>query len=254
MSSFAVLMYHEIRKSAEFQPGQASPIEVKQEYHDNLPSPLFVTWENFRVQMAYLYEEGYHTLTLPEIIGWYDHGAPLPERSVLLTFDDGYQSVAQYAYPILKQYGFRAVMFLVSGWLNTDPRPFEPQKSVCLTQEELQAMADVLEFANHTHYFHTRTSPSVSRMMEATEEELLADLQRCNDCPLVTTKDVFAYPFGLCTPVNVELLRTNGFRLAFTSEGGSNDRSTDPLLLKRNAIPYFMDETAFQRVVKNTHL
>lgn len=106
--SFSVLMYHEIRKEQEFNPEQPSHIDVMENYDDILPSPLFVTLEHFEEQMAYLHEQNYHTLTLAEAKDYYC-GKAIPEKSVLLTFDDCFQSVKEYAYPILKTYGFRAL-------------------------------------------------------------------------------------------------------------------------------------------------
>lgn len=248
--SFATLMYHEIRESRSIRPGQPSPIDVRQDYEDNLPPPLFVTLENFQEQMEYLFENKYHTLTLAEIIDYYYNGAVLPEKSVLLTFDDCYQSIGLYAYPVLKKYQFHAVAFVVTGWLNAQQMPFNPEISRCLTEEDLWKMADVFEYANHTDQYHTRTGNAVSKMMEADDQDLLADLNRCNASPIVRAKDIFAYPFGLYHDRNVDFLRNTGYRLAFTSEGGKNNRDTDPLLLKRNAIPYFMELETFRNITR----
>ncbi len=247
--SFATLVYHEIRESAMFHPDQPHPIEVRQNYEDNLPSVLFVTLENFTKQLEYLYENHYHTLTLEELRNFYYNQGVLPEKSVLLTFDDCYQSIALYAYPLLKKYGFHGVAFVVTGWLNSQKSPFRPEKSVCLTQKELEDMADVFEYANHTDLFHTRTSPFTSRMMEADGLEFSKDLDRCNASPIIGARDIFAYPFGLYTEQNAALLKEKGFHLAFTTKEGSNTRSTDPLFLNRTVIPYFMEMPAFQNIL-----
>lgn len=246
--SFATLLYHEIREGRILHPEQPSPINVRQDYQDNLPAPLFASLENFRAQMAYLYENKYHTLTLSEVIDYYYSDAKLPEKSILLTFDDCYQSIGLYAYPVLKKYQFHAVAFVVTGWLNTQPKDFDPEKSICLTQNDLEEMADVFEYANHTDQFHTRTGNSMSRMQVAGDQEFSKDLDICNASSVIRAKEVFAYPFGLYSDRNVALLRNKGFRLAFTSESGRNDRKTDPLLLKRNVIPYFMVLETFRNI------
>ncbi len=59
--------------------------------------------------------ENYHTLTLAEVKDFYFQQQPLPEKSVL-TFDDCYQSMKEYAYPLLKEAGFKATAFVVTGW------------------------------------------------------------------------------------------------------------------------------------------
>ena len=247
--SFATLVYHEIRESSMFHPDQSHPINVRQNYEDNLPSPLFVTLENFTEQMKYLYENQYHTLTLEELRNYYYGQAALPEKSVLLTFDDCYQSIALYAYPLLKNYGFHGVAFVVTGWLNNLQTPFQPEMSVCLTQKDLKEMEDVFEYANHTDLFHTRSNTFTSLMMEASDLEFSKDLDRCNANPVIEAKDVFAYPFGLYSERNVALLKSKGFCMAFTTNEGLNNRNTDPLNLNRTVIPYFMDMSAFQNIL-----
>ncbi|WP_071396525.1 polysaccharide deacetylase family protein [Bacillus tuaregi] len=244
--SFSTLMYHEIRKEQDFNPETPSHIDVKQDYDDVLPAPLFVTLEHFEEQMAYLHDQNYHTLSLSEVKEYYS-GKEIPEKSVLLTFDDCFQSIKEYAYPILKRYGFHAVAFVVTSWLQDTPKEFSPEKSVCLTKDDLADISDVFEYANHTHAFHQRSNATTSMMMEASDEELALDLDICNQ--FVGVKDVFAYPFGLFNERNVSLLRKKGFVLAFTSESGSNDRQTDPLLLKRNVVPYFIHLDAFQKII-----
>ncbi|MFT4145573.1 MAG: polysaccharide deacetylase family protein [Mobilitalea sp.] len=242
-------MYHEIRENKDHFPNHLSPIEVKQAYDDKLPPPLFVTLENFILQMEYLHENNYHTLTLTEIMNYYYQGAELPEKSVLLTFDDCYQSLALYAYPCLKKYKMNAVAFVVSGWLNDEHKHFQPEKSICLSVADLKKMTDVFEFANHSDLFHTRINQTTSRMMIASDEELSLDLDHCNGSPIVSAKNVFAYPFGLYTDHNVSFLREKGFRLAFTTQKGRNDQNSNPLLLYRNVVPYFMDLSSFQELV-----
>ena len=246
--SFAVLLYHEIRESGMLRRGETSPIEVRQDYDDNLPGPLFMTLESFKEQMTYLAENSFHTLTLAEIMAYYYDQMPLPEKSILLTFDDCYQSMARYAYPLLKKHGFHAVSFVVTGWLNTVSKPFDPDHSVCLTQGDLKEMADVFEYANHTDRFHKRTDEQTSAMMTAGDNELIEDLNRCNESGIIQAGDVFAYPFGLYSERNAALLRKQGFKLAFTCEKGRNDRGDDPLLLKRTVIPYFMDMETFRKI------
>ncbi|WP_394236834.1 polysaccharide deacetylase family protein [Niallia oryzisoli] len=245
--SFSVLMYHEIRKEQEFNPEHPSYIDVKQDYDDILPSPLFVTLEHFEEQMTYLHEQNYHILTLAEVKDYY-RGKEIPEKSVLLTFDDCFQSVKEYAYPILKKYDFHAVAFVVTSWLQDTATEFNPEKSVCMTKTDLTDISDVFEYANHTHSFHQRTNAETSMMMEASDEEFSQDLDTCNE--FVEVKDVFAYPFGLFNDRNVSLLREKGVILAFTTETGKNDRQTEPLHLKRNVIPYFINLDAFKKIVQ----
>lgn len=244
--SFHTILYHEIREAAAFDPFCPSPIEVKQNYQDALPAPLFVTLEGFKEQMSLLKEQGIHTLTLEEVRDFYYKDKNLPEKSILITFDDCYQALKHYAYPVLKEHGFHGVVFTVTGWLNSEPKAFQPDKSICLAKEELAGMEDVFEYANHTHHFHMRTDIKTSRLMTDTDEAFAADLAVCNSYSLISAKDTFAYPFGLFEERNVRLLNREHFKLAFTCINGSNEKDTNPLRLKRNVIPYSADLDTFK--------
>lgn len=247
--TFTTLMYHEIRKQTEFNPDHPSHIDVKQDYQDILPAPLFVTLEQFQQQMAYLHTEGYHTLTLAEVAAFYKDNITLPEKSILLTFDDCFQSLKHYAYPVLKSYGFKAVSFAVTGWLHNEQKPFNPKQSICLAESELHEMTDVFTYANHTHHFHQRENETTSQMMTTSPDAFLEDLVTCNTYDIIGAKDVFAYPFGLFIDQNVETLALANFTLAFTTEAGINNKSTNPLRLKRDVVPFMMPFERFKQLV-----
>ncbi|GEM02826.1 Peptidoglycan/xylan/chitin deacetylase, PgdA/CDA1 family [Halolactibacillus halophilus] len=247
--TFRTLMYHEVRLADEFNPDHKSHIDVEQEYNDILPSPLFVTLEQFEQQMLYLYEAGYHTLTIDEVNAFYYEGTSLPEKSVLLTFDDCFQSLRHYTYPVLKKYGFTALSFVVTGWLHNEPKPFNPNTSTCLTESDLTKMTDVFTFCNHTHHFHQRRNETTSIMMTESADAFLYDLATCNSYAVVTEKNVFAYPFGLFNDENMETLKKANFRLSFTTEPGVNTKDTEPLKLHRDVVPYMMPYEGFKQLV-----
>jgi peptidoglycan/xylan/chitin deacetylase (PgdA/CDA1 family) len=246
---FSTLMYHEIRELSDFNPAHPSHIDVNQNYKDILPPVLFVTLDKFKEQMSYLYNNNYHTLTLEEVRRFYYDHIPLPEKSILLTFDDCYQSIKQYAYPILKEYGFHAVAFVVTNWLHKEAKEFTPDRSVCLTEQDLTTMMDVFEYANHTDSFHIRYDAVTSCLMTESDETFYEDLTKCNKKEIIQAKDVFAYPFGLYEERNTALLKSKGFKLAFTSEPGNDDKNSNPLLLKRNVVPYFIDLDNFVKIL-----
>jgi peptidoglycan/xylan/chitin deacetylase (PgdA/CDA1 family) len=76
--------------------------------------------ENFAAQMAWLAGKGYHTASCADLEGFLS-GRPLPARSVMISFDDGYLDNYVHAYPILRQYGLHAVIFAVTDWIGEGP-------------------------------------------------------------------------------------------------------------------------------------
>ncbi len=245
MEEFKVLMYHEIVKKEDFDYTKYKGIKVQQGYKDILPPVLFAYLEIFEKQMKYLYDEGYVTLSLKDVKGFYYNGKALAEKSVLLTFDDMYKSVLLYAYPILKKYGFHAVGFVVKDWLFNEEQSYSANESVCLSEDELKQMSDVFEYANHTKALHTRKEGQGALQL-VDKASFLADIKDCEQ--FVDTKHVFAYPFGIYSDENIAWLTEAGFKLAFTSEAGTNTKTTDPYKLHRNGVLLDFDLEKFEAI------
>lgn len=246
MNDFTVLMYHEIVKEEDFDYDKNMGIEVNQNYQDKLPKILFCYLKNFEEQMEYLYNNGYQTISLKDIKAFYNDSVPLPNKAVLITFDDLYKSVMLYAYPILKKYSFHAVGFVVKDWLFKDVRDYTTSKSVCLSIDEVNQIGDVFEFANHTSGLHTREGATTA-LISSSIDNIEDDLMNCEK--FVNTKKVFAYPFGIYDKNTVESIRKLGFELAFTTENGINTKETDTLMLKRNGVFIHYDLDAFKKLL-----
>src|SRR5699024_8650035 len=75
----------------------------------------------FEEQLEYLYENGYNTVSLDQLVGFVENGTPLPERPVMITFDDGYESNYTIAFELLRKYGFCASIFVVASEVGETP-------------------------------------------------------------------------------------------------------------------------------------
>jgi peptidoglycan/xylan/chitin deacetylase (PgdA/CDA1 family) len=245
MEGFNVLMYHELIKKEDFDYAGYKGIKVQQDYRDVLPPVLFAYLEAFEGQMKYLYEEGYVTLTLQDVIDFYYKDKALPEKSVLLTFDDMYKSILLYAYPILKKYNFHAVGFVVRDWLFDGVQSYSVTQSVCLSKEELDQMKDVFEYANHTAALHTRKDGQ-GALQSIDKAAFVEDVEACEQ--YVNSKHVLAYPYGIYTDENIDWLKSMGFLLAFTSVGGTNTKTTNSYKLYRNGVLLDYDFEKFKAI------
>jgi peptidoglycan/xylan/chitin deacetylase (PgdA/CDA1 family) len=78
---------------------------------------LVLAAAKFQEQMRYLKTKGYRVVNLREFVEWTKLGRQLPQRSVIVTFDDGYKSFKQYAYPVLKELGFTATLFVYTDYI-----------------------------------------------------------------------------------------------------------------------------------------
>ncbi|NJD03219.1 MAG: hypothetical protein FIA99_11660 [Ruminiclostridium sp.] len=233
MNGFHVLMYHEIVRKEDFDEENNSWIKVNQDYHDILPKVLFVFLEEFEKQMAYLHENRYTILTLKDVIDFFYCGKSIPEKAVLITFDDMYKSVLLYAYPVLKRYGFSATGFVVLDWLFDEVQKYSSRQSVCLSKSELWEMGDVFEYACHSKALHIRKD-GLTALQTVDRTAFCIDTEACRQ--FVNSRDAYAYPFGIFTDEIIQWLKESGFRLAFTTAGGKNTAAADPYKIQRDCI------------------
>ena len=230
-------MYHEIVPRTQI-PRVGRPVDVYQRYADLLPRRLFVEADAFEAQMRFLKQSDVHTLTLSKVRDFYDSGTPLPPRSVLLTFDDLYQSVRERAYPVLQELGFHAVGFVVHDWVFPEPQPLAEELSRTLSWPELESMRDVFEYANHSAALHTRGEHGTG-VERAPRDLLVRDAARA--AHRLDAPSVYAYPFGSYTDQTVRWLAEVGMSLAFTTKPGYNTETTPRLELHRDGV--FADTT-----------
>jgi peptidoglycan/xylan/chitin deacetylase (PgdA/CDA1 family) len=188
-----------------------------------------VTPEAFEAQLRSLRDAGAYSITLEEWRTALTTKTPLPGKPVIITFDDGYLDFATYAWPVLKRYGFSAIVFIVAefvGQTNRWDRIFDYGEDLDLLNWEQikQLHAEGVEFGSHTlnHYPLTSLSP-VEVVREASQSRAI--LERELGIPTTT----FAYPYGDLDPVVQRLIGTCGYDIAVSCRPGYSSFQ-DPLL------------------------
>lgn len=231
-------------------------------YHHVSPvdGMITVSSANFEHQLKWLRNHGYRSLTCDEFAGHLE-GHPVPPRSVLITFDDGYLDNWVYAGPLMKRYGFHGVIFLVTSWIGDGPpRPQLGQNAlpetpshrdcedrieqgradeVMLRWSEIEALrADgVFEFHSHTHT-HTRwdLGPEKAAKNERMAEELALSRATLQE-RLGGVSQHFCWPQGYFDPDYVRIAQEAGFRYLYTTRPfGRNRRGSDPAHIYRFAV------------------
>jgi peptidoglycan/xylan/chitin deacetylase (PgdA/CDA1 family) len=96
---------------------QVVPILCYHRFGATCRSALCVSETSFRAQLDYLKDNGYRTITLGELYEFITYKRAVPLRSVVITIDDGYRSIYDIAYPLLKEYGFTATMFIYTDFI-----------------------------------------------------------------------------------------------------------------------------------------
>jgi len=228
----AVLLYHHILPAAD-----------NTTFKDN---GLVLPQADFLEQMEYLYKNNYHTVNTNELRAFLYQNKPLPAKSVMITFDDGYMGNYMFAYPILKQYGFKAVMFVITGGMQTKEVDFHPDQLDMLSWMQVAASSDVFEFGSHTNALHTPVNGKTG-LVTASPQDAAADLQRSQK--RLNNKKLFSYPLGQYTDQIVKMARNNGVDLAFTINKGYVTQNSNPMLLKRITVYTGITLKTFESIV-----
>ncbi|EMY5506658.1 polysaccharide deacetylase family protein [Bacillus wiedmannii] len=183
----------------------------------------------FEKQIKYLADNKYHALTLKEFEGFIKDKKSLPEKSVLITFDNSSKSNYVYAYPILKKYKMHAVSFAVSSKLTEQVQKFDPKNIQRLSKVELEKMKDVFEIGSHTHDLHKEIDNEAA-LIKTAKDDVKKDILQSNK--LLQTK-YFSYPFGKYNKASVEAINELKVELAFNSSPGYATENSEPLEIKR---------------------
>lgn len=186
--------------------------------------------ENFKAHMDYLHNEGYHTLSLKELEQYLYEGKSLPDKSVVITFDDGYLSNIIYGYPILKAYGMKASIFPTTINIEEVPQAFNTKALPRISYKDIVLTGDVFEYGSHTHAMHDMEE-GVADLLRQDYDRIYKDLTMAQH--LTGSTPYFAYPFGAYNQETICILKELGYTLAFTTKPGKVRRNTNPMEINR---------------------
>lgn len=189
-----VLMYHHVQSSDQAKSKNQTG--------------LTVTTETFIKQMQDLKSKGYNTVSMQDLINFFDAGVPIAKKSILITFDDGYADFATDAYPVLVSQNFKATVFVSTGLINN------PDYMNWENIRQISSEGRIL-FANHTW-----SHKNVKTGQAALEAEILTADTQLSERGLGNPK-VFSYPYGLESKGAIAYLGKLNYQLAFTTIPGS---------------------------------
>lgn len=189
---------------------------------------------------AWLQRNGYTAVLSEDLIRYVEDGTPLPEKPVLITFDDGYYNNYLYAYPAARRYGMKFVLSPIGKC--TDLYTAEPSESpyyAHCTWAMLREMQDsgIVEIGNHTYDLHSSdgarlgTRRLASESMEDYRALLSADVRLAQEKAgqnLGRAPVLFAYPFGVVSEGEPEIIASLGFAVTLSCEARISTVTRDP--------------------------
>ena len=193
-------------------------------YHSVDPSEaneVIISPEKLKEQLTFIKNSGYTTLTISELNNYILNNTPIPEKSIVITFDDGYADNYINAFPILKELDIKATIFVISNFTDKD--------GYYMTSQQIKEMSDYgIDIQSHT-----ASHPYLSQL---TYEEQLNELKTSKEkLESITGKPVIsvAYPFGDYDDNTIVASEEAGYSLSFNTNKGLADRDDNPLNLNR---------------------
>ena len=233
---FAVLIFilaaFRLTGNASADEGQQVPVVM---YHHvtedtSLLGKYVISTAELESDLKYLKDNGYITLTVEELVEYNKSGTPLPDKCIVLTFDDGQESFYAYVYPLLQKYDMCAVINIVGSYVEKYSQLNDHDlRYSCLTWKQVQEMQEsgFVEIGNHTYALHNGNGTRVGCMICAGESldsysSVLKDdigyLQLRMKEETGKSATTFAYPFGYVSIESVEILKSMGFKALMTCE------------------------------------
>lgn len=222
-----VLMYHEIADASE------------------TGSRLAVSPAAFAAQLGYLRSAGFTAITAGELSARLAADAgKLPDRPIVLTFDDGYRDFHSRAMPLLAEHGFTATLFVTTGWIqDADMRLAAPGRMLSGGQITEAAAAGVEIGA------HTRRHPQLDRLPRKLVREELYTSKAWLEDKLAVPVPGLAYPFGYSNASVREVAREAGYGYAYAVSNRAASPASDPFALPRLTVRRATALPAFRRLV-----
>jgi peptidoglycan/xylan/chitin deacetylase (PgdA/CDA1 family) len=235
-------------------PGPARGFRVLL-YHSVTERPIENEWrENtiykylFASQMAHLRAERYNIIRCEEAVNYLTGKGEIPDKTIAVTFDDGYRDNYLNALPILKKYDIPATVFLTADFLANNQSCSRYLGRSDITEMEKSGLID---FGCHglSHKILSAMDDKELKRETKDAKHRLEDLLR-------REVRLFAYPFGHSGSYNqnvIEEIRSAGFLGAFTAIHGMNSHARNIFLMRRNRISWLDDLREFKKHLNGSY-
>lgn len=218
----------------EKRDGVPVPVLMYHSLNANEKDMWTLSPEAFEQDLRYLSEDGYHAVTIAQLVDFVDNGTALPEKPIVLSFDDGYYNNLAIALPLLKQYDMNMVLSVIGSYAEEYSETEDHDLDYAhLSWKKLGELSDTgrVELSNHTWGLHTHEKGRngccilPGEDMNAYREMLNGDVGRLQDKLKEASGNTplcFTYPFGSKCPEALTVLQEMGFRATLSCYEGMN--------------------------------
>jgi len=210
---------------------QTVPILTYYGFSRDKTGELIVSERAFNEQMKFLKENGYFVITLDQLLDFLDFKNQIPKKSVVITFDDGWRSVYDIAFPVLRHYDYPATLFVHTDFIGGT-------KALSWEQvDELAKNGFDVQSKTMTHRDLTRLNKgeSFKEYFKAVQREI-SQSKKIIEKHLSRKCMYMAYPYGVTNNLVTALVKKEGYRGAFTVKRGSNPFYVNNYRINRSII------------------
>lgn len=210
---------------------QTVPILLYHRFSKTKSDKMIVLESSFEAQMQYLKNNGYQVISMARFLDFLDFKSPIPPKSVVLAFDDGWQSFYEIAFPILKKFQYPATLFIYADLIGTKN---------ALTWDNIREMMQFgldiqCHSKTHRNLTQMKKKESFKEYFEEIEKEILYTERMIKD-NLNVTCSCLAYPYGDTNELIMAILKKRGYRAGFTVKRGGNPFYINNFTIQRSAI------------------
>jgi peptidoglycan/xylan/chitin deacetylase (PgdA/CDA1 family) len=206
-------------------------------YHsiDNSGSPHSISRGLFRKQLKYLKENGYQTISLNTLCNYLVDDLQLPQKAVVITFDDGFKNNYDIVLPMIKEFGFTATLFLVTGYVS---KCIAWEKTVEIPDQRLASWEEIHEMSDTAIEInaHSVTHPKLCRLTADQAKNEIQGSRVDIEARLGKQVNFFAYPYGEFNDHIKSIVKELGFQGAVTCISGVTKLGDDCYALKRMSV------------------
>lgn len=206
-----------------------------------------ISSEKFAWQMAYLKRNGFNVISLARLVNLIKNKKQILPKSVIITFDDGYEDNYLAAWPILKKYNFPATIFLTTGLIG-DYRHSQSQDIMfkTLNWEQIKEMynSGLVDFEPH-NVNHIK----LAKLSKEEAKGEILDSRQIIEENLNKKCLFFCYPYGSYNEETLRILKENNFEAALTVKPGFISAEDNMLELNRNFIYQFIGNEEFKAIL-----
>jgi len=235
--SFVLMAFPALQAAQHSGEAAFLPVLVYHHIQEKVQSEVSCTPEQFDLQISALKQAGFTPLTLAQTRLFLAGALKDIQKPVLITFDDGYESLYYFAKPVAEKYRVPMAVFVITARIGR-----KLQFAAYLNERQIKEMSDsgFFDFGSHTHDLHT-DSITIFNAFEPTDENpmlglLQRDLRMSSqrfELILGQRPTAIAWPYGKYNAAFSTIARKSGFRLHFTSASGYNEPGANPFAIKR---------------------